>query len=123
MLKPFDFCCGYSKVVSLFSDDVSPPVGDSRRSDVIRTSYCNHDIISSSSARLLLLKWLVSQFKVSQIMEILYKSKNWVIKCMKWSFCSETGRFSRRKGISRPISLCFGHVMSALRCHHDVASC
>ena len=65
----------------------------------------------------------MSEFKVSQIMEILYKSKNWVIKCMKWSVCGETGRFSRGKGSGRPINLCFGHVMIALRCHHDVTSC
>ena len=65
----------------------------------------------------------MSEFKVSQIMEILYKSKNWLIKCMKWFVCGETGRFSRGKGSGRPINLCFGHVMIALRCHHDVTSC
>ena len=43
------------------------------------------------------------EFKVSQIMEILNKSKNWVIK---WSVCDETGEFSRRKGSCRPINLC-----------------
>ena len=44
-------------------------------------------------------------FKVSQIMEFLSKSKNWMIK---WSVCDETGEFSRRKGSGRPINLCFG---------------
>ena len=41
------------------------------------------------------------EFKVSQIMEILYKSKNLVIK---WSVCCETGEFSPRKGSGRPIN-------------------
>ena len=35
------------------------------------------------------------EFKVSQIMEFLYKLKSWVIK---WSVCGETGIFSMRKG-------------------------
>ena len=50
--------CGYSKVMSLSFDDVSPPDGDSRGCDVMMTSLCNHDIISSLSARLLFLEWL-----------------------------------------------------------------
>ena len=45
------------------------------------------------------------EFKVSQTVEILHKSKNWVIK---WSVCGETGEFSWRNGSGRPINLCFG---------------
>ena len=44
------------------------------------------------------------EFKVSQIMENLYKSKKWVIK---WSVCGENGEFSQRKGSGIPINLCF----------------
>ena len=47
------------------------------------------------------------KFKVSQIIEILYKSKNWVIK---WSVCGETGEFSWSKENGRPINLCFWSV-------------
>ena len=58
MLKPFDFLFGYRKVISLSSDDVSLQDGESIGSDVMMTSLCDYcDIISSSSACLLLLKW------------------------------------------------------------------
>ena len=40
------------------------------------------------------------KFKVSQIMKVLCKSKNWVIKL---SISGETGEVSRRKGSGRPI--------------------
>ena len=56
------------------------------------------------------------EFKVSQIIEFLYKSKNWVIK---WPVFGKTGEFSQRKGSGRPINLCFwsttgNYVMIAL---------
>ena len=38
MLKPFDFLCGLSRLISLSSDDVSPPDGASTGSDVIMSS-------------------------------------------------------------------------------------
>ena len=57
MLKPFDFVCGCSKVISYSSDDVSLQDGNSIGSDVMMTSLCNHDVICSSWAHLLLLKW------------------------------------------------------------------
>ena len=45
------------------------------------------------------------EFKTSQIMEIIYRSKIWVIK---WPVCDETGEFSQRKGRARLINQCFG---------------
>ena len=43
------------------------------------------------------------EFKVSQIMAILYKSKKWVIK---WDINGETGESAVEREV-RPINLCF----------------
>ena len=66
MLKPFDFLCGYSNVISLSSDDVSPPDGD--------------DIISLSSACLLLLKWLLVKIHSYQVFRLTFLGN----KNLKW---------------------------------------
>ena len=72
MLKPFDYVFGYSKVISLSSDDVSLQDGDSIGSDVMMTSLCNPDIISMSSARLLLLKWHTAKIPLCQSIPCLH---------------------------------------------------
>ena len=65
-------------------------------------------------------------FKVSQIMELLNKSKNWV---MKWYVHGKTGEFSRRKVSDRPsklskVQMTGNDVMiDCISCHHDVTSC
>ena len=84
-------------ILSLSSDDVSPPDGASTGSDVILTSFpvvCTFAVAkmasrenSSVSERSLADIKRKHAFKVSQIMELL----NWA---MKWSVHDETGEIS-----------------------------
>ena len=74
-------------MISLSSDDVSLPDGDSRGSDVMMTSYSNHDIIASLSASLLLLKCIPVKIPLCQSVLRLTFLGNKNLKCLRyWKF-------------------------------------